>query len=88
MVGLVFVVNQLLNDHIQLELFELPGVTLLVRMSFLMGPYNGLLVAGSWVVHFLCGHWKRKADWLEWLGRVLGMLWVVGATAGIWLSWL
>jgi hypothetical protein len=38
--------------------------------------YVGLAVAAVWVVQYSSGRWRRSADWIDMLGRVVGALWV------------
>jgi len=39
--------------------------------------YVGLAVAATWLVQYFSGRWRRSADWIDLLGRVLGVLWIV-----------
>ena len=39
--------------------------------------YVGLAVAAVWVVQYSSGRWRRSADWIDMMGRVVGALWIV-----------
>ena len=39
--------------------------------------YVGLAVAAVWVVQYSSGRWRRSADWIDTMGRVVGVLWIV-----------
>jgi hypothetical protein len=39
--------------------------------------YVGLAVAAVWTVQYLSGRWRRSADWIDTMGRVVGVLWIV-----------
>jgi hypothetical protein len=39
--------------------------------------YVGLAVAAVWIVQFLSGRWRRSADWIDLMGRLVGILWIV-----------
>jgi hypothetical protein len=39
--------------------------------------YVGLAVAATWLVQYQSGRWRRSADWIDLLGRALGVLWIV-----------
>ncbi|MFI5459715.1 MAG: hypothetical protein ACHRXM_30180 [Isosphaerales bacterium] len=39
--------------------------------------YVGLAVAVTWLVQYFSGRWRRSADWIDLMGRVLGVLWIV-----------
>ena len=39
--------------------------------------YVGLAVAATWLVQYLNGRWRRPADWIDLMGRALGLLWIV-----------
>jgi hypothetical protein len=39
--------------------------------------YVGLAVAAAWLVLFFSGRWRRSADWIDSMGRLLGVLWIV-----------
>jgi len=39
--------------------------------------YVGLAVAATWIVLFFSGRWRRSADWIDRMGRVVGVLWIV-----------
>ena len=38
--------------------------------------YVGLAVAAVWVVQYASGRWRRSADWIDMMGRVVGALWI------------
>ncbi|HEX3450408.1 MAG TPA: hypothetical protein VHS97_19290 [Isosphaeraceae bacterium] len=38
--------------------------------------YVGLAVAAVWVVQYSSGRWRRSADWIDMMGRVVGALWI------------
>jgi hypothetical protein len=38
--------------------------------------YVGLAVAAVWVVQYSSGRWRRSADWIDMMGRVMGALWI------------
>jgi hypothetical protein len=39
--------------------------------------YVGLAVAAVWIVQYMSGRWRRSADWIDTMGRVVGVLWIV-----------
>lgn len=39
--------------------------------------YVGLAVAASWLSLWISGRWRRSADWIDFMGRVVGVLWIV-----------
>jgi hypothetical protein len=39
--------------------------------------YVGLAVAVSWLVVFVSGRWRRSADWIDLMGRLVGVGWIV-----------
>jgi hypothetical protein len=39
--------------------------------------YIGLAIAATWFVQYLSGRWRRPADWIDRMGRVLGSLWIL-----------
>jgi uncharacterized membrane protein YcjF (UPF0283 family) len=39
--------------------------------------YVGLAVASVWIVQYMSGRWRRSADWIDLMGRVVGVLWIV-----------
>jgi hypothetical protein len=39
--------------------------------------YVGLAVAATWLVQYFSGRWRRSADWIDLMGRVLGVLWIL-----------
>jgi hypothetical protein len=39
--------------------------------------YVGLAVAATWFIQYVSGRWRRPADWIDWLGVVLGALWIL-----------
>jgi hypothetical protein len=39
--------------------------------------YVGLAVASVWIVQVLSGQWRRSADWIDRMGRFVGILWIV-----------
>jgi hypothetical protein len=51
--------------------------------------YAGTAVGVAWAVQVVTGRWLPAADWVEWLGRALGVFWIVaGLVWGIRLSWV
>jgi ABC-type Fe3+ transport system permease subunit len=38
--------------------------------------YVGLAVAAVWIVQYSSGRWRRSADWIDMMGRVVGALWI------------
>jgi hypothetical protein len=39
--------------------------------------YVGLAVAAAWTVIVASGRWTRPVDWIDWLGRIVGAIWIV-----------
>jgi hypothetical protein len=39
--------------------------------------YVGLAVAAAWMVQYASGRWRRSADWVDLLGRIVGALWIL-----------
>lgn len=39
--------------------------------------YIGLAVAATWLVQYLSGRWRRPADWIDVMGRAVGVVWIV-----------
>jgi hypothetical protein len=39
--------------------------------------YPGVAVAGAWLCLAFCGRWRRPADALDFLGRLVGLCWLV-----------
>jgi hypothetical protein len=39
--------------------------------------YVGLAVAAVWFVQFFSGQWRRSADWIDLMGRLVGICWIV-----------
>ena len=39
--------------------------------------YVGLAVAATWVGLIFSGRWRRSADWIDQMGRVVGVLWIM-----------
>ncbi len=39
--------------------------------------YCGLAVASVWFMQYFSGRWRRSADWIDRMGRVLGALWIL-----------
>jgi hypothetical protein len=39
--------------------------------------YVGLAVAAAWLVQYFSGRWRRPVDWIDVMGRVVGVLWIV-----------
>lgn len=88
-VGLLLAANEMFYDYVNKYYIRPPFQDFFfVSIMYDTEGVNGSLVAGSWVALFLCGHRKMRADWLEWLGRVLGLLWVVLLVSGMWLRLL
>jgi hypothetical protein len=42
-----------------------------------LSPIIGMGVAGMWYVLRINGWWSTKPDWVEVMGRVLGVCWIV-----------
>jgi hypothetical protein len=38
--------------------------------------YAGLAVAAAWLVQFLTGRWRKPVDWVDCLGRIVGVSWI------------
>lgn len=51
--------------------------------------YNGPTVAGAWILLAMSGRWKSEASWIDRMGRLLGLGWVLSLVlaelAGPWL---
>ena len=41
--------------------------------------YAGVSVAAVWATQISTGRWRKPADWVDRLGRVLGVIWVTAA---------
>jgi hypothetical protein len=39
--------------------------------------YTGLAVASTWILLWFSGRWRPSADWIDFMGRVVGALWIV-----------
>jgi hypothetical protein len=39
--------------------------------------YVGLAVASVWIVQILGGQWRPSTDWIDQMGRLVGVLWIV-----------
>jgi hypothetical protein len=39
--------------------------------------YVGLAVAAAWIVQLFGGQWRRSADWIDLMGRLMGILWIL-----------
>lgn len=39
--------------------------------------YVGLAVAATWICLWISGRWRQSADWIDFMGRVVGVLWIV-----------
>ncbi len=39
--------------------------------------YVGLAVAAIWIVQLVGGQWRRSVDWIDLMGRLVGILWIV-----------
>ena len=39
--------------------------------------YVGLAVATAWLVQYCSGRWRRSVDWIDLMGRLVGVLWIV-----------
>lgn len=39
--------------------------------------YVGLAVAAAWFVQYVGGRWRRWADWIDLMGRLVGVCWIV-----------
>jgi hypothetical protein len=37
----------------------------------------GVTVAVVWVVQYLSGRWRRSADWIDFMGRIVGAFWIL-----------
>ncbi len=42
-----------------------------------MFMYIGLAVAVTWASMFFAGRWRRSADWIDMIGRFVGVAWIV-----------
>jgi hypothetical protein len=38
--------------------------------------YVGLSVAIAWAVQYVTGQWRRSADWIDRMGRMMGVCWI------------
>ena len=38
--------------------------------------YVGLAVAAVWAHLWISGRWRRSADWIDFMGRIVGALWI------------
>lgn len=39
--------------------------------------YVGLAVGATWLVQYMSGRWRKSADWIDVMGRIVGVLWIV-----------
>jgi hypothetical protein len=39
--------------------------------------YVGVAVATAWLAQYLSGRWRRSADWIDTLGRLVGAAWLL-----------
>ena len=39
--------------------------------------YIGLAVTVTWLQLGISGRWRRSADWIDFMGRIVGLLWIV-----------
>ncbi len=39
--------------------------------------YAGLAVAAVWLLMCVTGRWRKSYDWIDFLGRIIGALWIV-----------
>ena len=39
--------------------------------------YAGLAVAAVWLLQCLSGRWRKSSDWIDCLGRIVGVLWIL-----------
>jgi hypothetical protein len=39
--------------------------------------YVGLAVAATWINLWFSGRWRRSADWIDYMGRVVGVFWIL-----------
>jgi hypothetical protein len=68
-----------------------PGLPMSVKIQFWLGQAltcgkaePGIAVLAAWVTLALCKQWRPRPDWLDRLGRAIGMLWI----AMIPINWL
>jgi hypothetical protein len=55
--------------------------------SFFLGCFfTGPLVLSSWLILVMSGHWRFREDWLEWLSRVVGFLWMADFLVFYWMQ--
>ena len=39
--------------------------------------YVGLAVGVTWLVQYTSGRWRKPTDWIDVMGRIVGVLWIV-----------
>ena len=39
--------------------------------------YVGLAVWATWIVQYMSRRWRKPADWIDVMGRIVGVLWIV-----------
>jgi hypothetical protein len=39
--------------------------------------YVGVAVATTWLIQYLSGRWRRSADWIDTVGRLVGVAWIL-----------
>ena len=39
--------------------------------------YTGLAVASTWILLWISGRWRASVDWIDFMGRAVGALWIV-----------
>jgi hypothetical protein len=39
--------------------------------------YVGLAVWATWIVQYMSRRWQKPADWIDVMGRIVGVLWIV-----------
>ena len=39
--------------------------------------YVGAAVGATWLVLYMSGRWRKPADWIDVMGRIVGVMWIV-----------
>jgi hypothetical protein len=39
--------------------------------------YVGAAVGATWLVQYMSGRWRKPADWIDVMGRIVGVMWIV-----------
>ncbi len=81
-VGLLWSIPLLINDFfLRSNWFHLGGrgdyhdATIATWQS--IAQVVGLAIAAAWLTLFVSGRWRLRGGWREWLGRALGIAWLV-----------